>query len=540
MTTSPQANLADLFLDNLDVTSTQLQVGRMQRQVDRTFSTLLDNNLRKVRERVAHPAAAALESLKTEAKPIMASGAPAALVSEARRIVRQSPVEELEDQVETLGLPLESMALNEEDVVKLKEIMEDSGFTEKQVLEVLEKLAEGPLTMGRVLAALTSVQTKSEPVLKITRESLPSIGQFLEELGFSAEEVKDVLAGLEPGQSFTAETFQSILIQYGRQNLKGPILGNVDQENLKQMLQQMGISEKDLTRLQAMMEKTGGRISLEGFSAFLKSVERPEPLTTEQMETIQQVVKNLNLRQSLKVRPHFNRIVSLLHAMGDQSIDNNFMTASPAIQALRGGAQAAKNVMQGTGIMGQGSAGGLVNGDGGSGSTSEFDTWGDSGSRTFERSAGARMERAALPSRLSAGVARQVAEKMVYQARNNQHRLQIELSPKHLGRININMVVKNNGVQATIVAENLLVKEALEDQVAFLRNQLSEQGLVLERFDVSLGRDRQQGWSFEQGNGRFSLNGDDETAAPARDGDPPIPAEDPQVLNRAGRVDLMA
>jgi flagellar hook-length control protein FliK len=100
-------------------------------------------------------------------------------------------------------------------------------------------------------------------------------------------------------------------------------------------------------------------------------------------------------------------------------------------------------------------------------------------------------------------VALQVAEKMIFQARNNQNRLSMQLEPRDLGKLNINMVVRHNQVTATIIAENPLAKEALEEQIGQLRDSLSQQGLNLERFDVSLSGDKRDAWN---GQGRTRTN----------------------------------
>lgn len=105
--------------------------------------------------------------------------------------------------------------------------------------------------------------------------------------------------------------------------------------------------------------------------------------------------------------------------------------------------------------------------------------------------------------------------------------MELMLNPENLGKVALNVSVKEGVVTAQIVAENQTTKEAIESQVIMLKEQLNNQGLKVEAVEVTIashsfeaGYDQQQR-SFEEqdrregrktGVGRIDLSSlDDET-----------------------------
>jgi flagellar hook-length control protein FliK len=273
---------------------------------------------------------------------------------------------------------------------------------------------------------------------------------------------------------------------------------------------------------------------MEAFLGFLKSVERPDTLSIDQANNIRQMMRSMLMSQSFKGSPHFNRVLSLLQSMGDQEIDQNFLQTNPAIQALRSGPASTKAIL-GNGNQGQGGSNGSGQGtaDGsGRGMGGMF----DGQLKSAETSAG-KARSAGLTSRLSDSVLKQVAEKMIYQANNNQHRLRLQLTPPELGKLNINMVVKANVVHATIIADNPQVKAALEDQMAQLKDNLAKQGLDLEHFDISYNDQQRQAENWKEERRLWDFKGDSESESGS---DPESEEENerqPMLGKRRGGVD---
>jgi len=464
---SPLNSLADLFLDGLPSPSPIQGFTRPELQKEQTFCRILDNNIKPV------------ESNDSTDSSIREENSGRVSREEERR---RTSLEELEAQVENLGLPLNSLKLNPKDLGKLRRILEDSGLKEERVNELMERLGRDSLTMDHVLAVLHSEKADQKSGLVLTEKALPFLGRFLQDLGLGAEKVKEILAGLEPGQSFGPEKLRQILLAQGRTNLKGMTLAKADLENLNDLLKSLGVAEKHLKNFWTTLSQTNGRMSMEGLLGFLKSVERPDSLTQDQIQNIKAVVQNLILENSLNARVYFNHTLALIQSLGDRDTEAEATSRNPAVQVLRGGTEAARAVMRGSGDLGQSFSNGAETG-GGSGALGEKSGAGSSTSRAVEPG---------LPSRLSESVLRQVTEKMVYLFRNNQHRLRVNLEPPELGRINLSLTMRNNAVRGSIITENAAVKEALEAQLVQLRENLAQQGLHLERLDIRLNQEQAQ------------------------------------------------
>ena len=487
---SPRLYLADLFLDAFSQNN-NLSYTNQSDVMGQTFSQILDSKVRSAKEESSYSSDNHLSGKQRN-----------------EEVVRRSTVDELRRQTSEIGVPLESLTINnDEDLNRLKKVMHDSGLTTEQVNEVMSKLKEGPVTMDKVMAALSTVQQKSGEKLTLSEESLPLLGNFLKDLGFSAEKVNEITDGLKAGQKFGAEALKDLLVKNGDQNLKSVDLSKVDPENLRSLLSSIGVEDSEINGFLSKLRQTGGRISLEAFGNYLKAVERPQALKSDQLNNIKDLVSNLSLSSSLTPKFQFDRIVSLMQSMGDQQANQKFMSDNPAIQALRGGAMSAQAVTSGTGAFG-GANQGQSEGFGANQNMLGNNTSSSSGA------ASVRSSQSGLPSSTSSQVAQQVAEKMIYQVRNNQHIIKLQLTPASLGRLSINMVVRNNTVQASVIADNPHVKEALEEQLVHLRDSLANHGLNLERFDVSYGQDNRQadsGGSQKKKQGGFSsfLNGEE-------------------------------
>ncbi len=64
--------------------------------------------------------------------------------------------------------------------------------------------------------------------------------------------------------------------------------------------------------------------------------------------------------------------------------------------------------------------------------------------------------------------------------------MEMQLNPENLGKIYLNISEKEGAVRAQIAAQNQMVKEALETQVAELRQSLSQQGIKVDAIEVTV------------------------------------------------------
>ena len=64
--------------------------------------------------------------------------------------------------------------------------------------------------------------------------------------------------------------------------------------------------------------------------------------------------------------------------------------------------------------------------------------------------------------------------------------MEMQLNPENLGKIYLNITEKEGAVRAQLAAQNQTVKEALETQVAELRQSLSQQGIKVDAIEVTV------------------------------------------------------
>lgn len=82
-----------------------------------------------------------------------------------------------------------------------------------------------------------------------------------------------------------------------------------------------------------------------------------------------------------------------------------------------------------------------------------------------------------------------ILDRMIWMIQANEQKGRISISPPELGRLDLNLVIKHGHLQANLSAENLMVKELIEENLNQLKQQLSNQGLVVDKFEVTVGLD---------------------------------------------------
>ncbi len=455
---SPLQTQADLFLDDTSL-SQNLYTGLAEKN---QFRNLLNDTVQELN------------------KP----GESSSRGRERTETVRKSPVEFFKEQAKDLGLPWSSIFMQRKDLPLLGKVLKESGFSKDSIDQIMKRLANGQLTLDRIMATIGSDLKTPQQGLILTESSLPLLGRFLTELGFNPDQVSNVISDLSQGEKFSSETLRSLLLKYGQSNLKGMNLAGVDLGNIKDLLTSLGVQSKDIKKLWTALKAGNGRMSMEKFLNFLDSLGRPNVLTSQQKCRIKTMIQNLRLKNTIRIQPTFNRIISLIQAMGSGQVEQeSLLRNSPAVAILRSGAVSARTILNGGDFseglqhqnsrsysnQGQGTLGGGLTTDGGelaikSAMNSGFDT--------------------PRPSYLSESIIRQISEIIAYSLRNNRHRIKIQLVPPELGQIKINISYKNNQLQTKIVTENGLVKHELELNQNQLRKIMADQGINLDRFDV--------------------------------------------------------
>ena len=68
----------------------------------------------------------------------------------------------------------------------------------------------------------------------------------------------------------------------------------------------------------------------------------------------------------------------------------------------------------------------------------------------------------------------------------------LHISPPELGRLDLEVVVSQGRLQANMSAESHQVKEMIEANLSQLRQQLADQGFVVDRIEVKVGLDERR------------------------------------------------
>jgi hypothetical protein len=132
-----------------------------------------------------------------------------------------------------------------------------------------------------------------------------------------------------------------------------------------------------------------------------------------------------------------------------------------------------------------------------------------------------------------------ILDRMLWMIQGGEQKGRIQISPPELGRLDLDLIVKNGHLQAQVSAENPQVKDLLEANLNQLKQHLSDIGLIVDRFEVSIGLEqnpfaRDQTWTAGHRRGQSSKK-EPEDDAPLR--------VDPPLLGRMGvslsQVDML-
>ena len=83
----------------------------------------------------------------------------------------------------------------------------------------------------------------------------------------------------------------------------------------------------------------------------------------------------------------------------------------------------------------------------------------------------------------------QIVRKAAIHLRNGQQEARIDLKPDFLGHIRMQVISENQQVTVRILAEHGFVKDMIENNIHQLKADLQQQGLAVDKLDVSVSRD---------------------------------------------------
>lgn len=95
-----------------------------------------------------------------------------------------------------------------------------------------------------------------------------------------------------------------------------------------------------------------------------------------------------------------------------------------------------------------------------------------------------------------------VVDRMFWMVRSGEQTSRIQISPPELGRLDLEIVIRQGHLHAHLNAENPLVKEIIEAHLQQLKQQLNNLGFIVEKFDVQAGLDERRFASGQNAPGR--------------------------------------
>ena len=114
--------------------------------------------------------------------------------------------------------------------------------------------------------------------------------------------------------------------------------------------------------------------------------------------------------------------------------------------------------------------------------------------QTFDKaleSASAPKEGEAAQRELRTQTMEQIIRRAVIQVRNGQHEARIDLKPDFMGHVRMQVITENQQVTVKILTEFGFVKDQIENSIQQLKANLQQQGLEVDKIDVSVSRDSQ-------------------------------------------------
>ena len=146
----------------------------------------------------------------------------------------------------------------------------------------------------------------------------------------------------------------------------------------------------------------------------------------------------------------------------------------------------------------------------------------DSAARLVDGAKPVSAETLSAKGTTEAKVLNQIINKFSLRTNGSQSEIKIKLDPPSLGTIRMNISTSGESVRTVIIAENQMVKQIIENNLAQLRDSMNGQGLKVDSFTVLVGGNegqtgqqntRQEGFSHYAGSSYAKNNADPETLA---------------------------
>lgn len=481
----------------------------------------------------------------------------------------------LDTMLHRLGLPIGSLKLPKSAIPELVSLLERQGFQRDEILTLLSSLSEkdGSIRMDRLLASLqkNGKGSGSNEDVSLQADQIPVLGQALMAAGLGADKVKEVIESSlnrkgELSLGRLSGALERIFPGLDVKTLAASIVerfeirtsGNAEQktaadpdlkmllkefseasgedmqkrikEEIARMLREKGVPPQEaktflesLTAVHArsLAIKEGAEPdSIKRLEADAKELmeklilgrESKQPKTDLREKILEILQKENGAGKELSEGKWFQQEDGLLKfSAGDQMKSLEHKIKSVPAELIRSSESGQKPGMERaeTKAAQKEKSIDLKFSAVKEGITSDLSAVRTQKESLESLAANRIKDTAALPEPLP-----KIVEKMLWMIQGGEQKGRIHISPPELGRLDLDLVIKQGHLQAQLNAENPEVRTLLETNLTQLKQQLADIGLVVDRFNVSVGLEQnpftgEQTWTAAHRK-RHSSKGDNE------------------------------
>jgi flagellar hook-length control protein FliK len=490
------------------------------------------------------------EGLVAAQQDTVAKGNQAAAVQS----VAVTPVARFRQALSQAGLDENQLVVKAEDRPLVESLLRKSGLDEDTTRKVIDQatLTDGSIHLGKVFKALESMTDAADAQLLVPAGLKPVVVQLLTQLGLDPAQINNALSKLETENG--SLNLKGLISWLKTQGASGSHV--IDPDTLNQLLGSLGLDEDQVKQLLAGRGGPSDPMTATQVADLLRRAGRAQAQGDADVdELLGRLASRLNLisspedgRASAQERllASFKAKVKLGSTGKGDSLKIH-LTVKEVLGSDRTAELTGRQLEQ--------ALGGQIRTPAGAGTSIEADA---KGAETIKgtqaataRSAapqqaaaaeGLRGEARSLPQTAAAQVIRQASVWLGQMVLRGPNRVTLRLTPPELGQLHLDVVFKDGGVTAHVVADSHAVKQAIEANLDQLRQQLADQGVNVERFDVEVRHQSSGSGDGESNGGRSASRGDGsaDEAGPAAVGE--ATAQSGWIVNgRGGRyINLLA
>ncbi|MBU0513511.1 MAG: flagellar hook-length control protein FliK [Proteobacteria bacterium] len=442
---------------------------------------------------------------------------------ESARAHDASPLRRFRAAIQDAGLDENRLVVRADDRPLVEAVLRKSGLDQDTTRRVVDQatLPNGSIHLGKIFKAVESLRDGRDAQLLIPEAFRPIVVQLLTQLGLDPEKINTALSKLTvKNGSIDLKRLMSFL------ETLGPQKHVIDPQTLRQLFSGLGLGEDQIKSLLAGRGGSDDPMTGARLAALLRRAGLAQAQGDEDVDALlAKLAAKLNLSVS---------------AEGMQTTTQDKLLASFKAKmkfTAEAGGDRQKLQQAFTEIIGRDTAeltgrqleqllSAQVKEPGMARSQVRAET--DARTTTGVRDAPAASPKTAsapqtaaaeaprtqvrpLPQVVAARVVRQVSAFLGQMVLRGPNRITVRLVPPNLGELHLNVVFKDGAVSGHILAESQAVKQAIEANLAELKQQLADQGVNVDRFEVDV-RQQPAGSGDNESGGRRTASGDGEAS----------------------------